>query len=52
MTERDTGFHRLDADYTRGREIALTEAEGIARRQKAREIHKVSLKPKGCATND
>ena len=28
---RDTGFHRLDADFTRGRGLALSRAEGVAR---------------------
>lgn len=30
---RDTGYHPLDPDWTRGRERALEEAETIVRRQ-------------------
>ena len=33
MRERETGFNRQDADWTRGRELALADAESIARRQ-------------------
>ena len=32
-SDKDTGFHRSDADWTRGRELALADAESIARRQ-------------------
>lgn len=33
MASRHTGFHPSDADWTRGREQALAEANSIARRQ-------------------
>lgn len=33
MLNKDTGFHRIDPDWTRGREIAVAEAEAIQRRQ-------------------
>lgn len=33
MASRNTGFHPSDADWTRGREQALAEANSIARRQ-------------------
>ena len=32
MASKGTGFHPLDADYTRGRAEAIAEAEAIARR--------------------
>ena len=33
MASRGTGFHPSDADWTRGREQALADANSIARRQ-------------------
>lgn len=30
---KDTGFHPNDADWTRGRALAVSEAEATARRQ-------------------
>ena len=33
MADRNTGFHPSDADWTRGRAIALADAEATARRQ-------------------
>lgn len=30
---KDTGFHPHDADWTRGRGIAISQADGIARMQ-------------------
>jgi hypothetical protein len=33
MASKDTGFHPFDADWTRGREQAVTDANAIARRQ-------------------
>lgn len=33
MASKNTGFHPSDADWTRGREQALADAESIARRQ-------------------
>lgn len=30
---KDTGFHPSDADWTRGRLVALADAEATARRQ-------------------
>ena len=33
MASKDTGFHPSDPDWTRGRAIALSEADSIARRQ-------------------
>ena len=33
MVSKDTGFHPSDADYTRGRSLAVSNAEAIARRQ-------------------
>ncbi len=33
MASRDTGFHPSDADWTRGREQAVADANAIARRQ-------------------
>jgi len=35
MASKDTGFHHLDADWTRGRVIAIADAEAVARRQAA-----------------
>ena len=32
MASKNTGFHPLDADFTRGRAEALADAESIARR--------------------
>lgn len=43
MTSRNSGFHRLDADWTRGREQAIADAESIARRQ-LWPLRQVSLK--------
>ena len=42
MADRDTGFHRLDADWTAGRRAALSHAETIARRQMGR-LRKVQI---------
>ena len=33
MASKNTGFHQSDADWTRGREQAVVDAESIARRQ-------------------
>lgn len=33
MTDRNTGFHTSDADWTRGRALAVADAEALARRQ-------------------
>lgn len=33
MASKDTGFHQTDADWTRGRSLALADAESLARRQ-------------------
>ena len=33
MREKGTGFHPQDADWTRGRERAIAEADSIARMQ-------------------
>ncbi len=33
MASKDTGFHPSDADWTRGREQAVADANAIARRQ-------------------
>lgn len=33
MASKDTGFHLTDPDWTRGRAIALADADAIARRQ-------------------
>lgn len=33
MASKGTGFHHLDADWTHGREQAVSDAEAIARRQ-------------------
>ncbi len=33
MASKDTGFHPSDADWTKGRAIAISEADSIARRQ-------------------
>ena len=33
MASKDTGFHPTDPDWTRGRAIALADADAIARRQ-------------------
>lgn len=46
MADRDTGFHSLDPDFTRGRARAIGEANTLARAQIAKAIHKVSMKPK------
>ena len=40
---RDTGFHHLDPDYTRGRGSELAVAEAIARREEAMARHLVRL---------
>ena len=47
MADRDTGFHPLDPDYTKGRAIAIGEANALARAQIAMATRKVTLKPKG-----
>ncbi len=33
MASKETGFHPLDPDWTRGRAIAVTDADALARRQ-------------------
>jgi hypothetical protein len=33
MAPKDTGFHPSDADWTRGREQAIADANALARRQ-------------------
>lgn len=33
MASKDTGFHPSDADWTRGRAQAVSDAEAIARQQ-------------------
>lgn len=33
MASKDTGFHLSDPDWTRGRAIAIADADAIARRQ-------------------
>lgn len=33
MAFKDTGFHPSDPDWTRGRAIAASEADALARRQ-------------------
>jgi len=33
MASKDTGFHPADADWTRGREKSVADANAIARRQ-------------------
>jgi hypothetical protein len=33
MASKDTGFHSADADWTRGRALALADAEAVARRE-------------------
>ena len=33
MASKGTGFHPSDPDWTRGRAMAVTEAEALARRQ-------------------
>lgn len=33
MASKDTGFHPSDADWTKGRGLALADAEALARRQ-------------------
>jgi len=33
MASKDTGFHPSDADWTRGREQAVADANALARRQ-------------------
>lgn len=33
MANRDTGFNRSDADWTRGRGIAISDADALARRE-------------------
>ena len=32
MASKNTGFHPLDADFTRGRAEALADADAVARR--------------------
>lgn len=46
MASKDTGFHPSDADWTRGRSLALADAESIARRQIGLQ-RKIALTPKG-----
>jgi hypothetical protein len=46
MASKHTGFHPQDADWTRGREQAIADAESIARRQMGL-TRKVSLAQKG-----
>lgn len=33
MASKDTGFHPSDAEWTKGRALALADAEALARRQ-------------------
>ena len=33
MADRNTGFHPSDSDWTRGRALAVADAEALARRQ-------------------
>ena len=33
MASKDTGFHPSDPDWTRGRALAVAEADAIAQRQ-------------------
>jgi len=33
MVSKDTGFHPSDPDWTRGRTIAISDADALARRQ-------------------
>jgi hypothetical protein len=33
MASKDTGFHPSDADWTRGRDHAVSDANALARRQ-------------------
>lgn len=33
MASKDTGFHPSDADWTRGRSLAIADADALARRQ-------------------
>ena len=33
MASKETGFHPSDPDWTRGRAIAIAEADALARRQ-------------------
>lgn len=42
MASKDTGFHPFDADWTRGRAIAVADTESLARRQSGLE-RRVSL---------
>lgn len=43
MADRDTGFHPLDADWTRGRAIAIGKANAHARKEIAIARRTVSL---------
>ena len=49
MASKDTGFHPLDADWTRGRAVAVSDAESIARRQAglARDVSLARMKEAG-----
>lgn len=33
MASKETGFHPTDPDWTRGRSVAIADAEAIARRK-------------------
>lgn len=46
MASKHTGFHPQDADWTRGREQAIADAESTARRQMGL-TRKVSFAQKG-----
>lgn len=41
MASKSTGFHPLDPDWTRGRAIAISQAEAVCRMQAGmkREVH-------------
>ncbi len=43
MASRDTGFHPADADWTRGRGLALSEAAAIVRKEEGL-ARKVTMK--------
>lgn len=52
MSERDTGFHRLDPDWTRGRQKALDEADAVARRQDGMARRITLDRPEGMSERD
>jgi hypothetical protein len=47
MASKHTGFHPSDADWTRGRALAIADAESIARRQVSLQRKVALTRPEG-----